>query len=280
MRKIKVNTVIEQVKEICIKSNYNLGYDILNKIKEASKTETSSIGKDILEKLLLNAKMAIEKKLPICQDTGMAVFFVEIGQDTVIEGGSLTDSINEGVRQGYREGYLRKSIVKDPLIRQNTNDNTPAIIHYDIVKGDKLKIFFAPKGFGSENMSKIKMLKPSDGVNGVKDFVIETVKEAGPNPCPPIVVGVGIGGTMEKACILAKKALLRDIDTYNNKQHIKDLEIELYNEINKLDIGPQGFGGSTTALGVNIEVFPTHIAGLPVAVNINCHAARHMEIVL
>ncbi len=280
MRKIKVNTIIEKVKEMCIKSNYNLGYDILNKIKEVSKTETSSIGKDILEKLLLNAKIAAEKELPICQDTGMAVFFVEIGQDTFIEGGSLTDSINEGVRQGYREGYLRKSIVKDPLIRQNTNDNTPSIIHYDIVKGDKLKICFAPKGFGSENMSKLKLLKPSDGVNGVKDFIIETVKEAGPNPCPPIVVGVGIGGTMEKACILAKKALFRDIDTYNKKQHIKDLEIELYNEINKLDIGPQGFGGNTTALGVNIEVFPTHIAGLPVAVNINCHVARHMEIVI
>ncbi len=280
MRKIKVDQIIERVKEMCIKSNQKLGNDVLSKIEEASKTENSSIGKDILEKLLLNAKIAEEEQLPICQDTGMAVFFIEIGQDVVIEGGSLTDAINEGVRQGYQEGYLRKSIVNDPLIRENTKDNTPAIIHYDIVPGDKLKISFAPKGFGSENMSRLKMLKPSDGVQGVKDFVIQTVKEAGPNPCPPIVVGVGIGGTMEKACILAKKALLRDLYTHNSKYHIKNLEVELYEEINRLDIGPQGFGGNTTALGVNIEVFPTHIAGLPVAVNINCHVARHIEIVL
>lgn len=280
MRKIKVDEIIEKVKKMCIKSNQKLGYDVLNKIEEASRTESSPIGKDILEKLLLNAKIAEEEELPICQDTGMAVFFIEIGQDIFIEGGSLTDAINEGVRQGYKEGYLRKSIVSDPLLRDNTKDNTPAIIHYDIVEGDKLKISFAPKGFGSENMSRLKMLKPLDGFQGVKDFVIETVKEAGPNPCPPIVVGVGIGGTMEKACILAKKSLLRDINRYNNKEHIKCLEIELYEEINKLDIGPQGFGGDTTALGVNIEVFPTHIAGLPVAVNLNCHVARHIEIIL
>lgn len=280
MRKIKVDEIIERVKKMCIKSNQKLGYDVLNKIEEASEEESSPIGRDILEKLLLNAKIAEQEELPICQDTGMAVFFIEIGQDVVIEGGSLTDAINEGVRQGYQEGYLRKSIVSDPLIRKNTNDNTPAIIHYDIVEGDKLKISFAPKGFGSENMSRLKMLKPSDGIQGVKDFVIQAVKEAGPNPCPPIVVGVGIGGTMEKACILAKKSLLRELNTHNSKEHIKNLEIELYEEINKLNIGPQGFGGDTTALGVNIEVFPTHIAGLPVAVNINCHVARHIEIVL
>ncbi|RKD28819.1 fumarate hydratase [Thermohalobacter berrensis] len=280
MRKIHVNTIIKKIKNMCIKGNYNLGVDVIESFKKAKEKEESPIGKDILDKLLLNAKIAKENEVPICQDTGMAVFFIEIGQEVYIEGGTLTDAINEGVRQGYKEGYLRKSVVKDPLFRENTNDNTPAIIHYDLVEGDKLKIYFAPKGFGSENMSALKMLKPSDGINGVKEFVLDVVEKAGPNPCPPIVVGVGIGGTMEKAAILAKKALLRDIGTFNKKEHIKNLETELLEEINKLGVGPQGLGGRTTALAVNIETYPTHIAGLPVAVNINCHASRHLMVEL
>lgn len=215
--------------------------------------------------------------MPICQDTGMACVFVEIGQEVHIVGGLLEDAINEGVRRGYNEGFLRKSVVKDPIDRINTKDNTPAIIYYDIVKGDKLKITVAPKGFGSENMSRIKMLKPSDGLQGVKDFVIETVKLAGPNPCPPIVIGVGIGGTFDKVAYLAKKALIRPLNKKNSNQFYSDLEKELLDAINKLGIGPQGFGGKTTALGLNIETYPTHIAGLPVAVNINCHATRHKE---
>ena len=215
--------------------------------------------------------------MPICQDTGMACVFVELGQDVHITGGSLEDAINEGVRRGYEEGFLRKSVVKDPLNRVNTKDNTPAIIYYDIVKGDKVKITVAPKGFGSENMSRIAMLKPSDGIEGVKKFILETVENAGPNPCPPMVVGVGIGGTFDKAAYLAKKALLRPIDQSSEIEFYKELEEELIEEINKLGIGPQGFGGRTTALGINIEVYPTHIAGLPVAVNINCHATRHKE---
>lgn len=280
MRKINVNEIINKVKEMCIKANYELAEDVLKKLKEAKDKEQSPIGKDILDKLILNANIAKDKQLPMCQDTGMAVFFVEIGQDVYIEGGSLTEAINEGVRQGYKEGFLRKSVVNDPIIRKNTMDNTPAIIHYDLVLGDKLKISFAPKGFGSENMSGLKMLKPSDGIEGVKKFVLDVVKNAGANPCPPIVVGVGIGGTMEKACILAKKALFRKIGEFSSIKYVKELEEELLYEINKMGIGPQGLGGNTTALSVNIEVFPTHIAGLPVAVNINCHAARHIEIEL
>jgi fumarate hydratase subunit alpha len=280
MRRINIETIIDKVREICIKANYELSSDVLNKLKESVASEESPVGRDILEKLILNAEIANNKRMPICQDTGMAVFFVEVGQDVIIEGGSLTEGINEGVRQGYREGYLRKSVVADPLIRTNTNDNTPAIIHYNIVKGDKIRIYFAPKGFGSENMGALKMLKPSDGIEGVKKFVLDTVEKAGSNPCPPIVVGVGIGGTMEKACILAKKALLRNIGEFNPKPHIKKLETELLEKINGLGIGPQGLGGRTTALAVNIETYPTHIAGLPVAVNINCHAARHIEIQL
>lgn len=277
MRKIQSNVITKKIKNMCISANQVLGEDVFNKIEDSIEKEQSPIGKDILEKLLINANIAKKKEMPICQDTGIAVFFVEIGQEVIIEGGNLTEAINEGVRQGYADGYLRKSVVKDPLIRENTKDNTPAIIHYDIVDGDRLKILFAPKGFGSENMSKVKMLKPADGIQGVKDFVLQTIKEAGPNPCPPIVVGVGIGGTMEKACILAKRALLRDLGSHNEKKHIRELESELLLEANKLGIGPQGLGGNTTALGVNIEVFATHIAGLPVAVNINCHVARHME---
>lgn len=280
MRKISTELIIRTIKDMCIDANYHLGKDVIDKIKESERNEESPIGKDILNKMIINTEIAKNKQIPICQDTGMAVFFIEIGQDVYIEGGSLTESINEGVRQGYKEGYLRKSVVEDPLIRKNTNDNTPAVIHYDIVKGDKLKISFAPKGFGSENMGALKMLKPSDGVEGVKRFIIETVEKAGPNPCPPIVVGVGIGGTMEKSCELAKKALLRKMDKHNEKPHIKDLEVELLEKINNLGIGPQGLGGRITALAVNIETFPTHIAGLPVAVNINCHVARHVEVIL
>jgi fumarate hydratase subunit alpha len=234
----------------------------------------------MLDKIIINSDIASKENMPMCQDTGMAVIFVELGQDVHIVGGSLKEAINEGIRQGYSEGYLRKSVVKDPLTRVNTGDNTPAVIHIDIVDGEELKITIAPKGFGSENMSRIKMLKPSDGVEGVKEFVLETVKIAGPNPCPPIIVGVGIGGTFEKAAELSKKALLRSIEERNNDTYYSDLEDELITKINKLGIGPQGFGGKTTALGVNIETYPTHIAGLPVAVNISCHATRHAEIVL
>lgn len=280
MRKINVNEIIDKVKEMCIKANYELGEDVLKKLQDAKNKEQSPVGKDILDKLILNASISKEKQMPMCQDTGMAVFFVEVGQDIYIEGGNLTEAINEGVRQGYKEGFLRKSVVNDPIIRKNTMDNTPAIIHYDLVDGDKLKISFAPKGFGSENMSGLKMLKPSDGIEGIKKFVLDVVKSAGANPCPPIVVGVGIGGTMEKACILAKKALFRKLGEYSPIKHIEKLEKELLDEINKTGIGPQGLGGNVTALSVNIEVFPTHIAGLPVAVNINCHAARHIEIEL
>ncbi|MGL5716903.1 MAG: fumarate hydratase, partial [Paraclostridium sp.] len=224
-------------------------------------------------------EIAEEKQVPICQDTGMAVFFVEIGQDVHIEGLNISDAINEGVRQGYVEGYLRKSVVS-PIERINTKDNTPAIIHYDIVDGDEIVIEFAPKGFGSENMSKMKMLKPSDGIKGIKEFIIETVKEAGPNPCPPIVVGVGIGGTIEKCAQISKKSLLREIGCHNEDNSIKQLEIDILKDINKLGIGPQGLGGNTTALAVNIETFPTHIAGLPVVVNINCHASRHKKVII
>jgi len=280
MKEINVNDIIEAVEKLCIDANYYLNDDILNALKVGTQIEESETGKDILSKILDNANIARNEKMAICQDTGMAVVFVDIGQDIHISGGSLTDAINEGVRRGYKKGYLRKSVVKDPIDRVNTGDNTPAIIHYNVLNGDELKITVAPKGFGSENMSALKMLKPSDGLEGVKTFIIDTVDKAGPNPCPPIVVGVGIGGTMEKAAILAKKALLRQIDLRNNIEYVKRLEEEMLRDINSLGIGPSGFGGRVTALAVNIEVFPTHIAGLPIAVNINCHATRHAEIVL
>ncbi len=276
---INCELIVEKISEICKQINYDLSSDVVDKIKLSQETEQSEIGRDILKSLIENINIAKTKQVPLCQDTGMAVFFIEIGQDVFIDG-NLKDAINQGVKKGYQEGYLRKSVVSDPIIRVNTNDNTPAIIHYDFVSGDKLKIKFAPKGFGSENMSRLKMLKPSDGIEGIRQFVIETVKIAGANPCPPIVVGVGIGGTMDKACEIAKLSLLRPLDQSSNKAHIKQLEDELLIDINKLDIGPQGLGGTTTALAVNIETFPTHIAGLPVAVNINCHAARHIEIVI
>lgn len=276
MREIHVLKIIEIVKGMCIQSNYYLSDDIKSALKNSYKTEEWQIGQNVLEKILENVTISETEQMPICQDTGMACVFVEIGQDVHIIGGSLEDAINEGVRKGYQEGYLRKSVVKDPLDRVNTKDNTPAIIYYDIVKGDRLKITVAPKGFGSENMSKIKMLKPADGGEGVKNFIIDTVKEAGPNPCPPMVVGVGIGGTFDKAAYLAKKALIRSLDIRNSNEFYSNLEKELLESINKLGIGPQGFGGKTTALGVNIETYPTHIAGLPVAVNINCHVTRHI----
>jgi len=280
MKIIKVEEIIETVERLAIESNIFLQRDIETAIKNSIDIEESDIGKSILEQLISNAQIAAEEKIPICQDTGMAVVFAEVGQDVHIEGGSLTEAINEGVRRGYRNGYLRSSVVEDPIYRKNTGDNTPAVIHYDIVEGDSLKITMMPKGFGSENMSGLAMLKPSDGIEGVKRFVIDTVDKAGPNPCPPIIVGVGIGGTMEKAAILAKKALLKPVGKANPVEYLNNLEKELLEEINKLGIGPGGLGGRVTALSVNIEVFPTHIAGLPVAVNISCHATRHVGAVL
>ena len=277
MRIINSSEITNIVKDMCIEANIYLGNDVKNAIRAYEKEEESILGKNILNILMKNCEIAEEKQIPICQDTGMAVFFVSIGQDVHIEGMNITDAINEGVRQGYLEGYLRKSVVY-PIDRINTKDNTPAIIHYDIVEGDSITIEFAPKGFGSENMSKLKMLKPSDGVNGIKQFIIETVKEAGPNPCPPIVVGIGIGGTVEKCAQIAKKSLLRELGNHNEDETIKQLEIDILKDINNLGIGPQGLGGNTTALAVNIESFPTHIAGLPVVVNINCHASRHKKV--
>ncbi|WP_244834405.1 fumarate hydratase [Clostridium sp. BJN0001] len=280
MRELSVEKITEAVKNLAIESNYYLSDDVKNALNKFKDEETWDIGKDVLGKIIENSKIASDEKMPICQDTGMSCVFLEIGQDVHLVEGSIKDAINEGVREGYKEGYLRKSVVKDPIRRENTNDNTPAVIYYDIVCGDKVKITFVPKGFGSENMSKIKMLKPSDGIEGVKNFIINTIKEAGPNPCPPMVVGVGIGGTFDKAAFLAKKALIRPVNQKNEDEFYKNLEIELLDTINKLGIGPQGFGGRTTAIGLNIETFPTHIAGLPVAVNISCHATRHKMVIL
>ena len=277
MREIHISEIISTVRDLCIESNYYLSSDVKESLCKAKEDETWPLAENVLDQLILNSNIAQKEDMPICQDTGMACVFVEIGQEVHIVGGLLQDAINEGVRRGYDEGFLRKSVVKDPIHRVNTKDNTPAIIYYDIVPGDKIKITVAPKGFGSENMSRIKMLKPSDGLQGVKDFIIETVKLAGPNPCPPIVIGVGIGGTFDKAAYLAKKALIRPLNKRNDEKFYSDLEEELLETINKLGIGPQGFGGKTTALGLNIETYPTHIAGLPVAVNINCHATRHKE---
>lgn len=280
MKEIHVSKITEAIKKLCIDSNYFLSNDIRNRLKEAKEKETFPIAKDIIDKILVNADIAKNERMPMCQDTGMTCVFLEIGQDVHVVGGSIEDAVNQGVREGYEEGYLRKSVVKDPLDRVNTKDNTPAVIYYNMVPGDKLKIMVAPKGFGSENMSGLKMLKPADGVEGVKQFIIETVKKAGPNPCPPIVVGVGVGGTFDKAANLAKKALMRPTEEPNSNPYYAKLEEELLEAINALGIGPQGFGGRSTALAVNIEYYPTHIAGLPVAVNINCHATRHAEIEL
>ena len=275
MREISVTTITEEIKEMCIEANHFLAKDMVGALNKAADSETSELGRKILGQLKENLDIAGEDMIPICQDTGMAVFFVEVGQEVHVVGGGLTDAINEGVRKGYTEGFLRKSVVSDPLLRENTKDNTPAIIHYDIVPGDKIKITFAPKGFGSENMSKIYMLKPADGVEGVKDAIVKAVSEAGPNACPPMVVGVGIGGTFEKAALLSKKALTRPVDSHSDLPHIRQIEEDVLERINNLGIGPAGFGGSTTAMGVNIETFATHIAGLPVAVNICCHVNRH-----
>ena len=280
MKTINVNEIIKTVKELSIEANYYLPNDVKEAIEEAEKNEKWPIANNILNKILENSQIAAAEQMPICQDTGMACVFVDIGQDVHITGGSLEEAINEGVRQGYAEGFLRKSVVKDPIHRVNTNDNTPALIYYNMVPGDKVKITVAPKGFGSENMSRIAMLKPSDGLEGVKNFVLETVRMAGPNPCPPIVIGVGIGGSFDKAAYLAKKALIRPVNENNTDEFYSNLEKELLEEVNKIGIGPQGFGGKTTALALNIETYPTHIAGLPVAVNINCHATRHKERVL
>lgn len=280
MREIDVFMVRDKVKELCIKSNYYIGKDIRDSLKSYRNNEDSEIGKDVLDRIIENSYIAERENIPMCQDTGITCVFLDIGQDVHFINGDLEEAINEGVRRGYKEGYLRKSVVKDPIQRENTKDNTPAVIYYNLVKGDKVKITVAPKGFGSENMSKIGMLKPSDGLEGVKKFILKTVEEAGPNPCPPIIVGIGIGGTFDKAAFLAKKALLRPINERSTDDFYKNLEEELLNEINKLGIGPQGFGGLTTAIGVNIETYPTHIAGLPVAVNINCHATRHKEVII
>lgn len=277
MRIINTDEIINNIKEMCIEANHYLAPDMLNVFNNARKNEKSPLGSQILEQLDENLKIAAEDMIPICQDTGMAVVFMEIGQDVHIEGENLEDAINEGVRRGYVDGYLRKSVVSDPIIRENTKDNTPAVIHYSIVPGENIKITLAPKGFGSENMSRVFMLKPADGIEGVKDAVITAVKNAGPNACPPMVVGVGIGGTFEKCAILAKKALARPADSSSDIPYVKDMEEELLERINKLGIGPGGLGGTQTALAVNVETYPTHIAGLPVAVNICCHVNRHVS---
>lgn len=277
MRIVNSSDITELVEKLCIEANCVITEDIKVCLGECMKRESSPLGKEILGTLVENAEIAADEMSPICQDTGMTVVFVTMGQDLKIDGGYIEDAINEGVRRGYERGYLRKSVVNDPLERINTKDNTPAVVHYEIVPGDMLHITVAPKGFGSENMSQLKMLKPSQGIQGVKDFILKTVKEAGPNPCPPIIVGVGIGGTMEKSAILSKKALLRPVGTPSEKPHLAALEAELLEAVNSMGIGPAGLGGETTALGVHIISYPTHIAGLPVSVNIGCHATRHAE---
>lgn len=275
MKIIDTSEITQIIKEMCIEANHYLTPDMKKALENASDNEKTPLGKQILNQLQENLKIAGDDMIPICQDTGMAVIFMEIGQDVHFEGGTLEDAINEGVRQGYTDGFLRKSVVKDPLIRENTKDNTPAIIHYEITAGEHVKITVAPKGFGSENMSRVFMLKPADGIDGVKDVILTAVKDAGPNACPPMVVGVGIGGTFEKCALMAKKALTRPINEHSDISYIKELEEELLDKINRTGIGPGGLGGTTTALAVNINTYPTHIAGLPVAVNICCHVNRH-----
>lgn len=275
MRTIKVSEITQNIKEMCIEANHFLTPDMQNALQQAAKTEQSEIGRIVLEQLKENLEIAGQDMIPICQDTGMAVIFIDIGQEVHFEGGSLEGAIHEGVRQGYTEGFLRKSVVKDPIIRENTKDNTPAVIHYNVVAGDKVKITVAPKGFGSENMSRVFMLKPADGIEGVKEAILTAVKDAGPNACPPMVVGVGIGGTFEKCALMAKAALTRNINERSTIPYVKDMEEELLQKINSSGIGPGGLGGTVTALAVNINTYPTHIAGLPVAVNICCHVNRH-----
>ena len=276
MRNVHVSEITRNIKEMCIEANHFLSEDMSAAMKNAVQTEESPLGKQILNQLQENLQIAGEDMIPICQDTGMAVVFLEIGQDVHLEGGSVEDAVNEGVRQGYVEGYLRKSVVKDPIIRENTKDNTPAVIHYSIVPGEKVRIKVAPKGFGSENMSRVFMLKPADGIEGVKNAVLTAVKDAGPNACPPLVVGVGVGGTFEKCALMAKEALTREVGTHSKIEWVKDLEEEILQKINNLGIGPGGLGGTTTALAVNVNTYPTHIAGLPVAINICCHVNRHI----
>lgn len=275
VRTIEVGVLTQYIKEMCIEANHFLSKDMEKIFKESVKKEESPLGKQILNQLQENLEIAGNEMIPICQDTGMAVIFLEVGQDVHFEGGSVEDAVNEGVRQGYTEGFLRKSVVKDPLIRENTKDNTPAIIHYSIVPGDQVKITVAPKGFGSENMSKIFMLKPADGIEGVKEAILSAVREAGPNACPPMVIGVGIGGTFEKCAILAKQALTREAGSHSEIPYVREMEEELLEKINGLGIGPGGLGGRITAMAININTYPTHIAGLPVAVNICCHVNRH-----
>lgn len=275
MRSVHVDEIIRNIKEMCIEANHFLTKDVDGALSCAQQSEKSPLGRQILNQLRENLEIAAQDMIPICQDTGMAVVFLEVGQEIYVEGGLLTEAVNEGVRQGYVEGFLRKSVVGDPLIRENTKDNTPAVIHYNIVAGDKIKITVAPKGFGSENMSRIFMLKPADGMEGVKEAILTAVRDAGPNACPPMVVGVGIGGTFEKCALMAKQALTRSLDERSSIPYVKEMEEELLMRINKSGIGPGGLGGSTTALAVNINTYPTHIAGLPVAVNICCHVNRH-----
>ena len=276
IREINTSEITKVVKEMCIEANHFLSKDMDEVLKKATKEETSEIGKKILDQLQENLKIAGEEMIPICQDTGMAVFFVEVGQDVHFTGDLIENAINEGVRQGYTDGFLRKSVVSDPIERINTKDNTPAVIHYSIVEGDKVKLTFAPKGFGSENMSRVFMLKPADGIEGVKKAILTAVKDAGPNACPPMVVGAGVGGTFEKCAVLAKKALTRPAGEHSEIEYVAEMEEEMLNKINSLGIGPGGLGGSTTALAVNINTYPTHIAGLPVAINICCHVNRHV----
>ncbi|RGZ63989.1 fumarate hydratase [Eubacterium sp. AM46-8] len=280
MREVNVSIITDNIKEMCIEANHFLTDDMKNVFENAVKKEESALGKQVLGQLEENLKIAGEDMIPICQDTGMAVVFINVGQDVHLTGGDITDAINEGVRRGYVDGYLRKSVVKDPIYRENTKDNTPAVIHFNIVPGDRVDITVAPKGFGSENMSRVFMLKPADGIEGVKEAILTAVKDAGPNACPPMVVGVGIGGTFEKCAYLAKKALTRDLNEESPVEYVRDLEKEMLEKINKLGIGPGGLGGTQTALAINIETYPTHIAGLPVAVNICCHVNRHSHRVI
>ena len=275
MRTISVQEITRNIKEMCIEANYELSDDVKNAIYYHEETESNQLGKQILSQLKENMDIAENENIPICQDAGMAVVFMKIGQDVHFDGGSVEDAINEGIRQGYTEGYLRKSVVGDPIERVNTKDNTPGVIHYELVPGDKVELTVAPKGFGSENMSRVCMLKPADGIEGVKEAILETVRLAGPNACPPVVVGVGVGGTFEKCALLAKKALIRELGSHNPIPYVKDLEEEMLQKINTIGIGPGGLGGDTTALGINIETYPTHIAGLPVAINMCCHVNRH-----
>ena len=276
IRTVNTDDIVKTIKEMCIEANHYLSKDMDKALKDATASEKSELGKKILNQLQENLKIADEEMIPICQDTGMAVIFLEVGQDVHFEGMAIEDAVNEGVRQGYTEGYLRKSVVGDPIIRENTKDNTPAVIHYSIVPGDKVKITMAPKGFGSENMSRVFMLKPADGIEGVKNAILTAVKDAGPNACPPMVVGVGVGGTFEKCAVLAKKALTRPVGEHSAIPYVRELEEEMLTKINQLGIGPGGLGGTTTALAVNINTYATHIAGLPVAVNICCHVNRHV----